>query len=151
MNNLIYLSAFVLIFSSCKEEADPIACMSNVNAEYIVFDEASFENCSQDASTYLWTVEGEGISVSNTEETVDYTWDTPGSYFVQLVVASESGEKVDQIYQDVEVVDICYSCIYIATGPSSEEIICATTEGSVDGVQDRKQEFNDLGYTCTEL
>ena len=151
MKYSIYLFAAVLFLSSCKEEPDPVACMTNVNAEYTIFDEASFENCSQNAATYFWSVEGTTTSLSHTDETVQYTWDTPGSYVVSLIVSSESGEKVDAITQGVEVVDYCFSCIYLATGPSSEEIVCATTEGSIDGANDRKQELNDLGYTCTEV
>lgn len=152
MKNLIYFSAGLLILAACKkEEAQPVACMNNVNADYLVFDEAFFENCSEEATSYTWTVDGPSTNLSYTEQSPQHTWDVPGSFEVTLVASSESGEKTDETSQTVEVADLCFSCIYLGTGPSSEEIICASEEGSMDAVFDRKQEFNDLGYTCTEL
>jgi len=145
-NFLLSLGCLVALISCKKDAAEPVACM-NIGTEYTVFDEAFFENCSEDATSYTWSVNDGSNSVDYSEESPRHTWTSAGTFDVTLAATNED-DVSDETTTTVEVSDMCYSCIYIAIGPSSEQVVCASEEGSMDAMFAKKDSLNNEGYSC---
>ncbi|MEQ6166499.1 hypothetical protein AAOE16_04840 [Ekhidna sp. MALMAid0563] len=107
MNRSIFFigTVFLCLFISCKdddqaEKVEPEACFDFRSGPYYTGDSIKFTNCSSNAESYQWDLNGDLIS-----DEIDFTFtpNNPGEFKVKLSV--ERDGKKDTISQTFEVED----------------------------------------------
>ncbi|WP_424961642.1 PKD domain-containing protein [Ekhidna sp.] len=107
MNRSIFFigTVFLCLFISCKdddqtEKTEPEACFDFRSGPYYTGDSIQFTNCSSNAESYQWNLNGGLIS-----DKIDFTFtpNNPGEYRVKLSV--ENKDEEDTLSQVFEVED----------------------------------------------
>ncbi len=100
-NTLMIISAIFVIstFTSCQKE--PVAKFSANKTNAKTGEEIAFTNESTDAGSYSWDF---GDNNTSTEENPTHTYETAGSYIVELTVYSDNEKESDSYTQSISVI-----------------------------------------------
>jgi hypothetical protein len=152
LNLLLFTS--VIALSSCVKE--PVACIDDLPDEILVFEVLEVSaGCSSNSETYEWSSSNGYFGQQLKEgETAKFTWNTPGLKDITLEATNSKGED-QAITKSINVIDICYSCIYNDTTNSGyyyDQLICSGLFGasSKEEFEYYIQQNESMGYNCTK-
>jgi PKD repeat protein len=145
-NSLLTVFASVLLFTSCVKE--PTACFTFSNDNPEVFEVVTFNNCSEDAESYDWTIGTDFFESSSSQENPQFSWDVAGTYNVELEAHSKNEKKSDVTSNAITVTDICYECEYEILGTFITTDVCASSYFSKENFENAVESYEDSGYDC---
>jgi PKD repeat protein len=141
-----------ILFTSCIKE--PSACFTFSNSNPEIFEEVTFNNCSEDAESYDWSISTSFLQSSSSEENPRYAWNQEGTYSVELEALSKKDKKSDVVTNSITVSDICYDCVYsidiFGIVSTSQAEYCASGSSSKAEYESDLKELKDAGWVCTK-
>ena len=101
-SSLLLCLTFAFFLFGCEKELPSEACFTTSNAQYTIWEEIEFLNCSKEAARNEWDF-GDG-STSSKEEPV-HQYQTHGTYVVKLTTYSADGDKRDEAFKVLTIVE----------------------------------------------
>lgn len=108
----------------------------------------TFNNCSEDAESYDWTIGTDFFESSSSQENPQFSWDVAGTYNVELEAHSKNEKKSDVTSNAITVTDICYECEYESLGTFITTDVCASSYFSKENFENAVESYEDSGYDC---
>ena len=94
----------LIFLTGCQKE--PEACFNPNKTTVKINEEVTFTNCSKDANSFEWDFSDGNLS---SKENTSHSFNSVGSYSVELKVTSKNGKKSSTVQHTIKVEDLTTS------------------------------------------